>query len=180
MAEGARFVCHILDINTSEKRTLPYPIYTVSPDGRTAIGADFRRIHHLRPGCGYGGVPHPNHDVLAPEDSGIYRLDLETGAYELIVTIADVPRIPFPHFDPSGAKHYFDHLLFNTDGSHFEFLEFLHCWKMDDQKSFQTRMLTATPGRTDIHIVDDYGHTSHFLYLARPNPHPSLGLSPVP
>ena len=52
--EDDRFVCHVLDIHTGKKRTLGYPVYTLSPDGRTAIGADFRRINHMRPGYGYG------------------------------------------------------------------------------------------------------------------------------
>jgi hypothetical protein len=33
-----KFVCHILDVKTKKKRTLPAPIYAVSPDGRWAVG----------------------------------------------------------------------------------------------------------------------------------------------
>jgi hypothetical protein len=159
--QGDRFVCHVLDIETGKERTLPHPIYTLSPDGRTAVGTDFRRINHMRPGYGYAGLPDPDRDVLAPLDTGIYRLDLETGGCDLIVTIADVAGIPFPHADLSGAKHYFNHLLFNTDGTRFEFL---HRWRVRGQPGFGTRMLTAALDGTDIHIVDDYGHTSHFIW----------------
>jgi hypothetical protein len=72
-----------------------------------------------------------------------------------------VAAIPFPHADLSAAKHYFNHLLFNTDGTRFEFL---HRWRMPGQRGFGTRMLTAAPDGTDIHVVDDYGHTSHFIW----------------
>jgi len=159
--EGDRFVCHIIDVETREKRTLPHPIYTVSPDGRTAVAPDFRRVNHMRPGYGYTGLADPNQDVLAPDDSGIYRLDLESGESELIVTIADIAKIPFPHADLSSAKHYFNHLLFNTDGTRFEFL---HRWRMEGLRSFATRMLTAAPDGSDVRVVDDYGHTSHFIW----------------
>ncbi len=159
--EGDHFVSHILDVETREKRTLPHPIYTLSPDGRMAVGTDFRRINHMRPGYGYAGLPDPNKDVLAPEDAGIYRLDLETGEHHFIITLADVAKIPFPHADLSGAKHYFNHLLFNPDGTRFIFL---HRWRMEGQRGFGTRMLTAKPDGTDIHVVDDYGHTSHFIW----------------
>ena len=64
--DGDRFVSHILDVTTRKKRTLPGPIYAISPDGRTAISPDFRRLHDTRPGYGYAGVPDPNKDVLAP------------------------------------------------------------------------------------------------------------------
>ena len=158
--EDGRFVCHILDVQSGKKRTVGYPVYTVSPDGRTAIGADFRRINHMRPGYGYAGIPDPNFDLLAPEDVGIHRVDLETGHASLIISIAEVAAIPYPHKDISGARHYFNHLLFNTDGSRFIFL---HRWRFGDA-GFSTRMMTAAADGSDIYPVDQYGHTSHFIW----------------
>jgi hypothetical protein len=161
--QGDHYVCHIRDVKTGRKRTLPWAIYTLSPDGRTAIGTDFRRINHMRPGYGYAGLPDPYHDVLAPEESGIYRLDLEMGQGEQIISIAEVANIPYPHGDLSQAKHYFNHLLFNPDGSRFIFL---HRWRFGDGP-FHTRMLTAAADGGDIRVVDDYGQTSHFIWRDR-------------
>lgn len=154
------FVCRIVDVHSGKMRTVDCPIYTISPDGRTAIGADFRRINHMRPGYGYAGIPDPNFDQLAPEDVGIHRVDLETGHASLIVSIAQVAAIPYPHMDISGAGHYFNHLLFNTDGSRFIFL---HRWRFGDA-GFSTRMMTASADGSDIYPVDQYGHTSHFIW----------------
>ncbi|MCB1212645.1 MAG: hypothetical protein KDK97_25190, partial [Verrucomicrobiales bacterium] len=84
--QGDRFVSHMLDVQTGDRRTLDYPIYTIAPNGRTAIGTDFRRINHMRPGYGYAGIPDPNHDVLAPVDTGIYSVDLSTGEAEHLIT----------------------------------------------------------------------------------------------
>ena len=158
--EDDRFVCHILDVHSGQKRTIGYPIYTVSPDGRTAIGADFRRINHMRPGYGYAGIPDPNSDTLAPVDAGIYRVDLATGEATFLISIAQVAAIPYPHRDLSGAKHYFNHLLFNTDGSRFIFL---HRWRFGGS-GFGTRMMTAAVDGSDIYGVDHYGYTSHFIW----------------
>ena len=66
-----------------------------------------------------------------------------------------------------GAKHYFNHLLFNTDGSRFIFL---HRWRPLNPSAYKnvggfgTRMLTARPDGTDVRIVDPYGKTSHFIW----------------
>jgi len=158
--EGDRFVCHILDVRTGARRTLPQAIYTLSPDGRMAIGADFRRIQDMRPGYGYAGIPDPNRDVLAPEEAGVYRVSLDTGEHELVVSIADVAAIPYPHGDLSKARHYFNHLLFNTDGSRFIFL---HRWYLGEG-GFDTRMMTAAADGSEVRVVDDYGHTSHFIW----------------
>ena len=159
--QGGRFVCHILNVETGEKRTLPHPIYTISPDGRTALGTDFRRIDHMRPGYGYKGIPDPNHDLLAPVDSGIYRLDLETGDYRFLISIAQVAAMPSSHIEMRGRKHYFNHLLFNTDGTRFEFL---HRSRIAGDGGKGTRMLTSNLDGSDIHVIDDYGAVSHFIW----------------
>ena len=159
--EKDAYVLRILDVKTGAKRTVPHPIYAVSPDGRWAVASDFRRLGDMRPGYGYNGIPDPNRDVLAPKDSGIWRVDLETGKSELIVSLADVAGIPFPKGDLGKAKHWFNHLLVNPDGTRFEFL---HRWKVPGEKRHTTRMLTAAPGGSDIRIVDDNGVTSHFIW----------------
>lgn len=155
-----RFVCHILDVHSGVKRTVDYPIYTISPNGQTAIGTDFRRINHMRPGYGYAGIPDPNQDLLAPADTGIYGVDLATGGAAHLITIAEVAAIPYRHGDISQAKHYFNHLLFNTDGSRFIFL---HRWRFGEG-GFHTRMMTAAADGSDIRVVDDFGKTSHFIW----------------
>ncbi len=77
--EDDHFVCHILDIQTRIKRTIPFPIYCVSPDGLTAMSLNFERIQHITAGYGYAGVPDPYKEVSAPENSGIYKINLATG-----------------------------------------------------------------------------------------------------
>ena len=159
--QDGRFVCHILDTQTGARRTLPFPFYTVAPDGVVAYSTDFRRVNDMRPGYGYPGIPDPNSDSQAPDDSGIWRLDLDRGEPELIVAIAEVAAIPYPHGDLSEAKHYFNHLLINPDGTR---LEFLHRWRTPESQSFHTRMLTCAPDGRDIRVVDDCGLTSHFIW----------------
>ena len=61
------YVTRILNVRTGERRTLPHPFYTISPDGRTAVCPDFRRINDMRPGYGYAGLPDPDAGELAPK-----------------------------------------------------------------------------------------------------------------
>ncbi len=158
--QNDQFVSHLLDVNTGQKRTLPQSIYTISSDGKTAVGTDFRRVNDMRPGYGYAGIYDPYQDQLAPADSGIHCIDLDTGYHRQIVSLADVVQIPYPNGDISAAKHYFNHLLFSPDGSRFIFL---HRWRFSEG-GFHTRMLTAAVDGTDIRIVDNSGRTSHFIW----------------
>jgi hypothetical protein len=160
--QDGQFVSHILDIKTSKKRTLPAPIYALSPDGRWAVTTDFRRLNDCRPGYGYTGIADPNKDILAPKDVGIWRIDLASGKRELIVPIAEAARIPHPYGDFTGVKHYFNHLLVSTDGSRFIFL---HRWLGEKgRRSFATRMFTAGSDGRKLHVLDPYGYTSHFIW----------------
>jgi len=159
--QGDRFVCHRLDVFSGRRRTIPHPIYSVSPDGQWAVAPDFRRVQDMRPGYGYPGLPDPHKEHLAPRDSGVFHIDLKTGESKLIVSLADVAKIPYPHGDLSSAKHYFNHLLVSPDGSRFIFL---HRWRGKGQGGFGTRMFTAAPDGTDLRVVDHSGRTSHFIW----------------
>ena len=159
--QGDAFVCHVLDVRSGHHRLLPFPIYAVSPDGRSAVTPDFRRLHDTRPGYGYSGVPDPNRDVAAPEDAGIWHVDLETGRHRLIISLAQMLDIPWPHGDIARMKHWFNHLLWNPDGTRFAFL---HRWRGEGTAGLPTRLFTAHPDGSDLRVVDDYGQTSHFIW----------------
>jgi hypothetical protein len=157
--DGDHYCCRILDVKSRKLRTIPHPVYAVSPDGTTAVSLDFGRLNDVRPGYGYCGIPDPYADQPAPENSGIYRVDVESGSQEMILSLAEIAAFGPRMATMEGAKHKFNHLLFSPDGSRFIFL---HRWK--GPKGRQTRMLTATPEGKDLRIVDDNGLTSHFIW----------------
>ncbi len=157
-----RFESVILDIKSGKKRVLPHPVYALSPDGRWAIYPDFRRLNDTRPGYGYAGLPDPNAGVLEPKDAGLWRMDLATGRTELLLSFARIAALENPHEDMRGCKHWFNHLLYNTDGSRFTFL---HRWRGERHKnSWSTRMITADRDGKDLFVIDPYGRTSHFIW----------------
>jgi hypothetical protein len=160
--QGNRFVSHILDVKTGKKRTLSAPVYALAPDARWAVAPDFRRLNDTRPGYGYAGLPDPNQHLLAPEDAGIWRLNLRSGKQQLILSFAQAVKITDPSADWTGAKHWFNHLLVSPNGSRFIFL---HRWRGPTEgKGFATRMFTANPDGTGLYVLDPFGKTSHFIW----------------
>ncbi len=163
--EGDRFVTRLANIETGARQTWPWPFYALSPDGRYGIGVDFERIQDMRPGYGYPGMSDSRGDTLAPDDRGAYLLDWETGTRELVVSIAQAQAIPSTNPSHSIDKHYFNHLLFSPDGSRFIFL---NRWRQIEAGEavgpLHTRMFTAALTGSDLHIVDDSGSMSHFVW----------------
>lgn len=158
--DADHFVCHILDTKSGAKRTIPHPVYSVSPDGKSAVTPDFRRINDVRPGYGYAGPADPFADELAPTETGIFHVDLVSGESRLIISLADIARLGLIPNQKLGIKHYFNHLLFSPDGSRFIAL---HRWRYPDGSRL-TRMITAKPDGSDIRMVCGNGYTSHFIW----------------
>ena len=159
--EGDQFVCHLVEVKSGRKSTLPNPVYAVSPDGTWGVSPDFRRLNDTRPGYGYAGIADPNREVLAPDDAGIWKVDLASGRQELILTLAQVVAIPHEGGFSPNAKHWFNHLLVSPDGRRFIFL---HRWKGDGDKTFHTRLFTADKDGRDLYVLDPLGRTSHFVW----------------
>jgi hypothetical protein len=167
--EGDRHVCRILDVETGRRRTLPRPIYTLSNDGRWAITADFARIQRMRPGYGYVGLPDPDRADRAPRESGVWKMDLDTGDVQLIFSLAEAAAIDHNGESLKEYWHYFNHLLINPDDSRFIVL---HRWRRstgsgadaEPTGSFTTRMFTVSMDGSQRCIVDPSGSTSHFIW----------------
>ena len=102
--EGDRFVSRVFDTVSGESRTLPAAVYSLAPKGDRAIGTDFRRIDHMRPGYGYAGIPDPHRDLLAPENSGIHTVDLRSGGVAADPVDCGSGRPPLPPRRPVGGE----------------------------------------------------------------------------
>ena len=158
--EQDRFVSHILNVNTREKRTLPAPIYALSPNGKTAVSCDFARVADCRPGYGYAGVRDRFSDSMAPAESGVTRIDLDTGREQLLISHDQVTRMGEIPRNLPDSKHHFYHLLWSPDGRRFIFL---HRWTQPGGGQL-SRMFTAAPDGTDLRIVIPNGAVSHFIW----------------
>ena len=161
---GDHYVAHILDVETKKQRTLPHAIYNLRYDGQAAIALSFSRLHNTRPGYGYAGIPDPFKNAAAPKETGLWTIDTQSGQEKLVFSVADASAIPYSG-DPrkafaKNAKHRFEHLLFNPDGSRFFFL---HRWELP-KGGFGTRAFTINADGTDPYILDPYGSTSHFIW----------------
>jgi len=167
--ENDRYVCRIMDVKTRKVRTLPRSIYTLSSDGQWAITADFSRIQRMRPGYGYVGLPDPRERERSPEESGVWKMNMETGESELIFSLADAARIDHKGESLADKWNYFNHLLINPDGSRFIVL---HRWRestadgpdAEPTGGFTTRMFTVDMDGSDRYILDPSGFTSHFIW----------------
>lgn len=158
--EKDRFVSHILDVKTGDKRTLPSPVYSVSPNGKEAVSCDFARVADCRPGYGYAGIKDRFFDDMAPAGSGITHVDLENGAEKLILSHQQLAKTGVVMENHPDSKHHAYHLLFSPDGKRFILL---HRWTQP-KGGHLTRLITAATDGSDLRIVIPNGYASHFIW----------------
>ena len=119
--DGAYRAC-IHDLHSGSRRLLPMPAANVSRDGKWAISINFSRIFNFRPGYGYACMPDPWMHVNAPEDDGVFVINLETGECRLVLSYAQIAQL-FAGTDPEmlHAKLVINHITFNPSASRFMF-----------------------------------------------------------
>ncbi len=164
--EGDSYVARILDVHSGSSRTIPAPIYAINPESTAAVHADFSRVHDTRPGYGYAGIPDSHPGVLAPDDSGLWRVDLTTGKQTMLHSFADVSAVDDGISKPSGHKQWINHMLWSPSGRKFCFL---HRWELpkpngDINGPFGTRLITSNANGSGLYVLDPCGQTSHFYW----------------
>lgn len=156
-----KYVAIIKEIESGEERIVPAPVYTVSVDGKTALTLDFSRLYNLRPGYGYYNVPEKTKDVALPDDTAVFRIDLETGEVEPLLSYKDFASFqPRPEMQEAGAVHKVNHLMLSPDG---ERCMVLYRWFVGQRK--YTRLVTfdVADGK-NMYVLSDDDMVSHCFW----------------
>lgn len=115
------FNTEIKDIRTGETRRLPLAFANLTEDRRYALCLNMSRIFDFRPGYGYSDVPDPYFDIKAPDNDGIFLMDVKTGEYKLIINYKQIIE-QFPCEPYTNCKLVVNHITFNPSGNRFLFL----------------------------------------------------------
>ncbi len=118
--DGKKLISRIYNINSKKTRILPFPVYTISPDGKTALSINFERIVHE--GCKYVGINDPYKNKWAPDEIGIWKMDMKSGKLELIKSVKDMAKHMYPYElppDTTKRKLYIFREGFNPSGNRF-------------------------------------------------------------
>jgi hypothetical protein len=110
-------VSRVYNFRTRAKRTLPRPVYDLSPDGATALTHDFER---------YDIFFHGNKNLdkiqdkeFAPAKTGVWKMNLDTGKAELLVSLERMAAIIYPKGAPKTGFLYFFREGWNPSGTRF-------------------------------------------------------------
>lgn len=150
----------VLDVTTGKERVLPVPVYTVSADGRTALSLDFSRLHSLRLGYGYAALPEKTKGIALPEETCIWKMDIETGEVTELLKYTDFAKFqPRAEMMVEGSVHKVNHIMLSPNGKRFMVL---YRWFVGSRK--YTRLITCNVDGTDMYVLNDDDMTSHCFW----------------
>jgi hypothetical protein len=121
----------------------------------------YGRLGRLRKVVGYGGAKDPNPDSPAPDNDGIFLMDLSTGKSKLVVSIAQVyERLVKKHPLLRGRHMWFNHTVFNKNDTRFFFLARAN---LPPRERRYTAMFTANLDGSELREVVPFDkRVSHF------------------
>lgn len=147
----------ILDVQSGTERVLPMPVYTVSNDGKTALSLDFSRLHRLRLGYGYAALPEKTKGIPLPDETCIWKMDIETGVVTELLKYTDFAKFqPRPEMLEEGSVHKVNHLMLSPNGKRFMVL---YRWFVGQRK--YTRLITCNVDGSDMYVLSDDDMVSH-------------------
>jgi len=150
------FGSEIYDIETGGRRQLPIPIYVAAPNGEWALSVDYRRLYVTHETIGYSCDRYKPQLDNCPADDGIYRLELGSGEYKLLVSYADLASF-HPRDSMRKAIHWVSHIEVNPSSSR---VLFLHRWteRVKDETCFLHRLITMNPDGSDLRLLECSDH----------------------
>lgn len=146
----------LVDVDTGRSRELPLPIYVMDPNGGFALTVNYSRFMVTHRTIGYPATAAEPTLAPAPADDGIFRMDIDTGAAGLIVSLEDLKNFqPVPSMDK--AVHWVTHLEVNPSGSRFLFI---HRWteRVADETCFLHRLFTMKGDGSDLRLLECTDH----------------------
>lgn len=160
-----QYGCRIVDVEREQRIGFlaGAPVYAVSPDGNKGISLNFSRLQRLRPGYGYDRLPDDTEGVAAPDDDGVFLVDLASGRTSLILSVAQAVLLDY-RSEMDGVPHYFNHLSWSPDGSR---ILLFHIWGRASTR--RTRMLTCDADGSGVRVIADEGMVSHFAWTLEGN-----------
>ena len=148
----------IKNVTTGEERIISAPLAHLSSDRKWGLSLNFPRIWNFRPGYGYVNTKDPYFDELAPENDGIFLVDIEKNTSKLIINYKQLKEA-FPEEPFSLEKLTVNHVTFNPSATRFLFL--LRN-SSPSGKKWGTILVTANRDGSDMINLTNYEVNSHY------------------
>ena len=154
-----RLISERIDLNSGVRDLFPFPCYNLSPDDATFVSCNLGRLNKCWPAYGAAGRMTGSEDEHAPDDDGLFMIDLQSGQERLIISLAELVEGAEIKL-PDGTKHFVCHPTFSPSG---ERICFFHRFFSKEQVLFSRFIVCDVNGNNPRLIANE--KVSHFDWI---------------
>jgi len=152
------YVMKEADVNSNEINILTSAVYDNSYDFIYGVSLNFARLQRLRPGYGYSTLPDLSIDHYAPNEDGVFLINLDTKEKKLIISLNELSRVS----DISLlCEHYINHVSFSPDGRRFMFFHVAVGAKSSGKK---TKVYIYNINSEALKLIENDWKASHYCW----------------
>lgn len=140
-----------------------WPLYDVTPDFRFGLTLNFSRLQRLRPGYGYNYFPDYTQKENAPEDDGVFVVDINTNSRRMLYTLKELAE-KISHGDD--YVHYVNHISVGPDGTQFIFF---HIYCKPGVKGWNTILYISDLAGEKLEVLEKKDRVSHYCWVDSDN-----------
>lgn len=159
ISENSVVKSSIVCINDNSRKTINWPVDSVSRDGCTATSFSYERLQKMMPGYGY--VFTDNDSFLneeVPTETGLFIVNLSNNSRKLLLSLSDIAK--FEHeASMDNSFHFVTHTEFSHDG---RYVSFLHRWYRGTNQ--KTRLIVYDLKCGDMWCSPTSGMVSHYVW----------------
>lgn len=150
----------IKNVKNGDERIINLPLACVSQDGKWGLSINFARIWDFRPGYGYCNKPDEFYAENAPQNDGVFLVDLVNNESKLIISYKKISEL-FPEKPFCDMKILVNHITFNPSAERF--LMLVRNFAKDGER-WGTLLLTADRNGDNIRNLTGYEVNSHYYW----------------
>lgn len=157
---NGQYITRVFDVkNRSIIANIRAPLYDIDVTASYGLSLNFSRLQRLRPGYGYNTLPDKTAGQVAPNNEGIFYVDLVCNKKELIISLADLAK---EIVDSHADEHYINHISISPDGRKFMFF---HIWTLKDDTHWKTRLCVYNLDNCKLSVLEKTDRVSHYDWL---------------
>lgn len=154
--ESGKYISRIVNVDTSEIKTIHNPMYDISKDGAFGLSIDFGRLGIMRPGYGY--ICNQYEEKSDIENEGIYLVDIINDSANLLISYDQISNL-FADRVKSLQRNYINHLSFSPNGK-----KFLFFWLTKNERLHDADMLVYDFTTRQLSIIERDFRVSHYVW----------------
>lgn len=157
---NSNYCTHFFDVEKRKiLKTIIPALYDMNLSEKIGASLNFSRLQRLRKGYGYDKLPDETILDNAPENDGLFLVDIVNNTSRLVVSLYDLASDVDPNHE---NQHYLNHICFSPNGAK---IMFFHIWTSSSWPGWKTRLCVYRIESDELIFLEETDNVSHYNWI---------------